>query len=97
MCGSSMHSQIGPQAVPQLTGALGSEDSSVRVGAARVLGNLGSSSREAAPGSSTCWRMNQAAYALRPAPRLAGLAKPPIRKSCRAFRQKVPKRALPPP
>ena len=41
--------QIGPQAVPQLTGALGSEDSSVRLGAARVLGNLGSSSREAAP------------------------------------------------
>ena len=29
------------------------------------------------PGSSACWRMNQVAYALRPAPRLAGLAKPP--------------------
>ena len=41
--------QIGPQAVPQLTEALGSEDSSVRLGAARVLGNLGSASREAAP------------------------------------------------
>jgi len=41
--------QIGPQAVPQLTEALGSEDNSVRLGAARVLGNLGSASHEAAP------------------------------------------------
>ena len=41
--------QIGPAAVLQLTGALGSEHSSVRLGAVRVLGNLGFASREAAP------------------------------------------------
>ena len=41
--------QIGPAAVLELTGALGSEHSSVRLGAVRVLGNLGFASREAAP------------------------------------------------
>ncbi|MDP6913741.1 MAG: HEAT repeat domain-containing protein [Verrucomicrobiota bacterium] len=41
--------QIGPAAMLQLTGALGSEHSSVRLGAVRVLGNLGFASREAAP------------------------------------------------
>ena len=40
--------QIGPQAVPQLTEALGSEESSVRLGAVRVLGNLGPASHEIA-------------------------------------------------
>ena len=41
--------QIGPFAVPQLTEALGADDSSIRFGAATVLGNLGSASHEAAP------------------------------------------------
>jgi HEAT repeat protein len=41
--------QIGPAAVLELIGALGSEHSSVRLGAVRVLGNLGFASREAAP------------------------------------------------
>lgn len=41
--------EIGPAVVPQLTKALGSDDSFVRTGSAEVLGNLGSDSQAAAP------------------------------------------------
>ena len=41
--------RIGPAAVPQLIDALGNESESIRSGAARVLGNMGSDAHEAAP------------------------------------------------
>ena len=41
--------RIGPAAVPQLIDALGNESESIRSGAARVLGNMGSAAHEASP------------------------------------------------